>query len=118
MVLVIANGIAARGGVIVKSAECTERSRKITDVVFDKTGTLTEPDLDVVAEEFFGNDIVHARAITRALIGDSQHPVSVAIAKHLGPDTQPSPLVTDVQSIPGAGYRGLHVWCCSSCWEC
>ncbi|KAI0907054.1 E1-E2 ATPase-domain-containing protein [Ustulina deusta] len=106
MVLVIANGIAARGGVIVKSAECTERSRKITDVVFDKTGTLTEPDLDVVAEEFFGNDIVHARAITRALIGDSQHPVSVAIAKHLGPDTQPSPLVTDVQSIPGAGIEG------------
>ncbi|KAI1421667.1 E1-E2 ATPase-domain-containing protein [Xylaria sp. FL1777] len=106
MVLVIANGIAARGGVIVKSAECTERSRKVTDVVFDKTGTLTEPELDIVAEEFFDKDIANARAITRALIGDSQHPVSVAIAKHLGPDTQPSPLVTNVQSIPGAGIEG------------
>ncbi|KAJ2990292.1 hypothetical protein NUW58_g3020 [Xylaria curta] len=106
LVLVIANGIAARGGVIVKSAECTERSRKVTDVIFDKTGTLTEPHLEVVAEEFFNSVAADARAITMALVGDSQHPVSVAIAKHLEPDTQPSPLVTDVQSIPGAGIKG------------
>ncbi|GAW26316.1 putative cation transport ATPase [Rosellinia necatrix] len=107
LVLVIANGIAARGGVIVKSAECTERSRKITDAVFDKTGTLTETDLDVLAEDFFNNDPANARAITMALIGDSQHPVSTAIAKHLGPDIQPSPLVTDMQSIPGAGIEAF-----------
>ncbi|GAW21714.1 hypothetical protein ANO14919_112380 [Xylariales sp. No.14919] len=106
MVLVIANGIAARGGVIVKSAKCTERSRKITDVVFDKTGTLTESDLDVATEEFFDNDITDARAITKALIGDSEHPVSVAVLKHLGPDIQPSSLVTNIQSIPGAGIEG------------
>ncbi|KAI0430341.1 E1-E2 ATPase-domain-containing protein [Xylaria sp. FL1042] len=106
LVLVIANGIAARGGVIVKSAECTERSRKVTDVIFDKTGTLTEPELDVITEEFFDSDRASARAITRALIGDSQHPVSVAIVKHLGPDVQPSPLITEVQSIPGAGIEG------------
>ncbi|KAI0540845.1 E1-E2 ATPase-domain-containing protein [Xylaria digitata] len=106
LVLVIANGIAARGGVIIKSADCTERSRKITDVVFDKTGTLTEPDLDVITEEFFDNDAANSRAITKALIGDSEHPVSVAIAKHLGPKTQPSPSVADVQSIPGAGIEG------------
>ncbi|KAI1125056.1 E1-E2 ATPase-domain-containing protein [Nemania abortiva] len=107
MVLVVANGIAARGGVIVKSAECTERSRKVTDVVFDKTGTLTEPHLDVVAEELFDNDETTAHTITRALIGDSKHPVSVAVAKHLGPGTQASPLVTNVQSIPGSGIEGL-----------
>ncbi|KAI0460539.1 E1-E2 ATPase-domain-containing protein [Xylaria acuta] len=106
LVLVVANGIAARGGVIVKSAECTERSRKVTDVVFDKTGTLTEPNLDVVAEELFENNAADVRSITMALIGDSEHPVSVAVAKHLGPDIQPSPLVTNVQSIPGAGIEG------------
>ncbi|TGJ81202.1 hypothetical protein E0Z10_g7551, partial [Xylaria hypoxylon] len=106
MVLVIANGIAARGGVIVKSAACTERSRKTTDVVFDKTGTLTEPDFDVVTEEFFDGDTTNARAITKALVGDSEHPVSVAITKHLGPDILPFPLVTDVKSIPGAGIKG------------
>ncbi|KAI0526411.1 E1-E2 ATPase-domain-containing protein [Xylaria bambusicola] len=106
MVLVIANGIAARHGVIIKSAQCTERARGITDVVFDKTGTLTEATLDVVAEEYFGHETTKAHAITQALIGDSQHPISVAVAKHLGPDTQPSSLVTGVQSIPGAGIEG------------
>ncbi|KAI0879170.1 E1-E2 ATPase-domain-containing protein [Hypoxylon argillaceum] len=106
LVIVIANGIAARGGVIVKSARCTERSRKVTDVVFDKTGTLTEPTLDVVAEEFFSNDAANARTITKALISDSQHPVSVAVMKHLGPGTQATPLVTNVQSIPGDGIEG------------
>ncbi|KAJ8125954.1 hypothetical protein O1611_g7684 [Lasiodiplodia mahajangana] len=107
LVLVIANGIAARGGVIVKSAECTESSRKITDVVFDKTGTLTEPHLEVVSEEFFDNDAANARAITKALVSDSKHPVSVAVAQHLGPDSQASPLVTSVQSIPGSGVEGF-----------
>lgn len=106
LVLVIANGIAARGGVIVKSAECTERSRKVTDVVFDKTGTLTEPHLDVISEELFEKNAADVRSITMALIGDSEHPVSVAIAKHLGPDIQPSPLVTNVQSYPGSGVEG------------
>lgn len=106
MVLVVANGIAARGGVIAKSAECTERSRKITDVVFDKTGTLTESALDVITEEFFNDDVETARAITRALVDDSQHPVSVAIAKHLGADDKPRVSVTGVKSIPGSGIEG------------
>ncbi|KAI0200668.1 heavy metal translocatin [Astrocystis sublimbata] len=106
LVLVIANGIAARGGVIVKSAECTERSRNITDVVFDKTGTLTEPTLDVVAEELFESTAADARSITMALVGDNEHPVSKAIARHLGPDTQPSSSVTNVQSVPGYGVEG------------
>ncbi|KAJ3577081.1 hypothetical protein NPX13_g3483 [Xylaria arbuscula] len=106
LVLVIANGIAARGGVIIKSAECTERARKLTDVVFDKTGTLTEPNLEVIAEEYLGHDTAKSRAVTQALISDSQHPISVAVAKHLGPDIAPSSLVTNVQSIPGAGVEG------------
>ncbi|KAI1172172.1 copper-transporting P-type ATPase [Nemania sp. FL0916] len=106
LVLVVANGIAARGGVIVKSAQCMERSRKVTDVIFDKTGTLTEPELDVAVEETYNDDAADARAITKALIKDSQHPVSVAVARHLGPNTKPAPSVTDVKSIPGAGVEG------------
>ncbi|KAK5562039.1 hypothetical protein LTR43_012366, partial [Exophiala xenobiotica] len=46
MVLVVAGGVAARGGVIIKTADVIERGFKVTDVVFDKTGTLTEPSLE------------------------------------------------------------------------
>lgn len=38
IVLVIAGGVAARAGVVIKAADATERGYKATDVVFDKTG--------------------------------------------------------------------------------
>ncbi|KAI7679055.1 heavy metal translocatin, partial [Hortaea werneckii] len=48
MVLVIASGVAARLGIIIKTADVVERGFRCTDVIFDKTGTLTESTLDVV----------------------------------------------------------------------
>lgn len=104
MVLVIAGGIAARGGLIIKSAECTERARKVTDVVFDKTGTLTEPDLDVLEEDFLGHDREETAGIVRALVSESKHPVSVAVAKYLA-DLGQTASVSELQSIPGAGVE-------------
>ncbi|KAL2887315.1 P-type cation-transporting ATPase [Ceratocystis lukuohia] len=106
MVLVIAGGIAARGGVIIKSAECTERSRKVTDVVFDKTGTLTEPDLDVFAEEFFGNARDDIAGVARALVSESKHPVSLAVAKFLA-DVNHTVSISELQSFPGAGVEAF-----------
>ncbi|KAK3938610.1 P-type cation-transporting ATPase [Diplogelasinospora grovesii] len=106
MVLVIAGGIAARGGVVIKSAECTERSRKVTDVVFDKTGTLTAPDLDVLVEEYFSHDRSEAVGIARALVAENKHPVSVAVAKHLAKSSsEPAATVVELRSVPGAGVE-------------
>ncbi|CAI4212174.1 unnamed protein product [Parascedosporium putredinis] len=87
MVLVVAGGIAARGGVIIKSAECTATARRITDVVFDKTGTLTDGKLE-------------------ALVAGNNHPVSLAIAKHLEKNPAPAAtLTTSPRSVPGAGVE-------------
>lgn len=107
MVLVVAGGIAARGGVIIKSAECTERARKVTDVVFDKTGTITEGDLDVIEEEFFVPDKDEAMAITKALVAGNKHPVSLAVAKHLEQRATPPIKPTAIHVIPGAGVQAL-----------
>ncbi|EFR03659.1 copper-transporting P-type ATPase [Nannizzia gypsea CBS 118893] len=108
MVLVVAGGIAARGGVIIKSAESTERAYKVTDVVLDKTGTITTADLEVVetvllsasASEENKEDTL---AITAALVRDNKHPVSVAVAKHLT-DQSPQRL-ENIRIIPGAGVE-------------
>jgi P-type E1-E2 ATPase len=54
MVLVIATGVAARRGVVIKAADATERGFKVTDVVFDKTGTLTRGDPRVSCQEVVG----------------------------------------------------------------
>ena len=107
MVLVVAGGIAARNGVIIKSGECTERARKVTDVVFDKTGTITDSELDVVEETFFGDNKEQAIAITKALVGENKHPVSVAVTKHLEQLKSPEIKLTNQHVIPGAGVQAV-----------
>ncbi|KAM0280926.1 hypothetical protein ACHAQH_003815 [Verticillium albo-atrum] len=106
MVLVIAGGIAARGGIIIKSADCTESARKCTDVIFDKTGTLTEGDLDVVAEEILDANEGEAIAIAKTLVAGGKHPVSAAAERHLQ-DRTVNPLAgpCDLRVIPGAGVE-------------
>ena len=105
MVLVVAGGIAARGGVVIKSAECTATARKVTDIVFDKTGTLTESKLEVVTEEFFASNPREAATIAKALVTGNNHPVSLAVAKHLEKNAvKPAPL-SNVRSVPGAGVE-------------
>ncbi|KAG5949894.1 hypothetical protein E4U53_005666 [Claviceps sorghi] len=104
MVLVIAGGIAARNGVIIKAAECTERARKVTDIVFDKTGTITEEHLDVM-EQICLIDKQEAYSISKALVAGNKHPVSLAVAKHLSQYTSDAAVLDKVHVIPGAGVE-------------
>lgn len=104
MVLVVAGGIAARNGVIIKSAESTESARKVTDIVFDKTGTITEGDLDVMEDEYL-IDRAEAIAMTKALVAGNKHPVSLAVAKFMESLPSAAAPVSNVHVIPGAGVE-------------
>lgn len=107
MVLVIAGGIAARSGVIIKAADATERGFKVTDVVFDKTGTLTKGELTVAEVQFLDSVVPRdtAMAIVRSLVRDDKHPVSRAIAAHVGEETANSITLDQAKSIPGSGIE-------------
>ncbi|KAG9256250.1 E1-E2 ATPase-domain-containing protein [Emericellopsis atlantica] len=110
MVIVVAGGIAAKGGVIIKSAETTERARKITDVVFDKTGTITEDDLAVV-EQVILADVQEDEAVslTRALVAGGKHPVSAAMEKYLAAQSSvAAAVVSGIRVIPGAGIEARY----------
>ncbi|KAI9884959.1 MAG: hypothetical protein M1823_003235 [Watsoniomyces obsoletus] len=114
MVLVIVGGVAARAGVIIKSAECVERARCVTDVVLDKTGTLTERDLEVHIAIVLATDREQALDITRALVNGNNHPVSLAVARYLDNRaliTRPRPPITvdvdQIHVIPGAGVEAI-----------
>ena len=109
MVLVIAGGVAARVGVVIKAADAIERGFKVTDVVFDKTGTLTKGDLEVAFDKFFCTTIREdeALALAKSLTQGNEHPVSVAVASHLGERPLPMLGVEKTQSISGAGIQGL-----------
>ena len=105
MVLVVAGGVAAKRGVIIKSAEATERSFKVTDVVFDKTGTLTLGDLQVLSEKVKSDHRMRPDVLGLAysLVRDNEHPVSRALTAHLRGKSVSGVRLDDVESIPGSG---------------
>ncbi|KAH7196386.1 E1-E2 ATPase-domain-containing protein [Fusarium flagelliforme] len=107
MVLVVAGGIAARGGVIIKSADTTEGARKTTDAVFDKTGTITEAELTVSEQVNLKGNLSDNLALAKALVSGSKHPVSAAIEKYLTVKAMPD--VVNVHAIPGAGVEAGYL---------
>lgn len=108
MVLVIAGGVAARLGIIIKTADVVERGFRCTDVIFDKTGTLTENTLDILEEFIFERDALPSTmiyALVRSMVKDNRHPVSQAIERALKQrDVKPLE-VAAIESIPGAGTQ-------------
>jgi len=108
MVLVIASGVGARLGIIIKTADVVERGFKCTDIIFDKTGTLTENTLNVVAERAFERSalpVAQIYSLVRAMVKDNDHPVSKAIDLALEKrGVGPLELAT-TKSIPGAGVQ-------------
>ena len=106
MVLVVAGGVAAQGGVVIKTADVTERGHKVTDVIFDKTGTLTEGNLEVVEETIFDTDLnIDVLSLVKALVKDNKHPVSVAVAASLENRATAPVALENLTSIPGCGMQ-------------
>ena len=107
MVLVIAGGVAAKCGVVIKNASATERAYRTTDVVFDKTGTLTTSKLEVI-EEFYSSPVqpTEAKALIRSILRDNGHLVSIAVSKRLQSEGDTFTL-ENIQSIPGAGIQAM-----------
>ncbi|KAK5697531.1 hypothetical protein LTR97_007669 [Elasticomyces elasticus] len=118
MVLVIAGGIAARAGLVIKAADAIERAPKVTDVVFDKTGTLTESDLRVVHEVILPTDTLQEGdtsretdilSLCKAIVDGNEHPLSAAVCSHIA--SRPTPANNNLQnvtSIPGAGITAQY----------
>jgi cation-transporting ATPase V/Cu+-exporting ATPase len=79
--IMVGTGRGAELGVLIRSVEVLERTRRITTVVFDKTGTLTRGQMaltDVVAAE--GVDRAELLRLAGAVEADSEHPIGAAIA--------------------------------------
>ncbi|KAI7341066.1 heavy metal translocatin [Hortaea werneckii] len=108
MALVIAGGVAARAGVVIREADAIERGYKTTDVVFDKTGTLTKADLTVATMSSPQmRNVTHeeALALTNILVSGNSHPVSQAIGLYLKGHDGLEPKIDHVNSVPGAGIE-------------
>lgn len=120
MVVVMASGIAAENGVVVKSAETLEIARKTSHIVFDKTGTLTQGKLSVAKEVFPNGSIDSVMGSLLGLVRGSKHPVSVAVAAHLEQKGTTEAPAADITSLPGKGVEafidGAHLRAGNSRW--
>ncbi|KAI1065506.1 hypothetical protein LB507_001092 [Fusarium sp. FIESC RH6] len=104
MVIVIMSGVAAERGIIFKSADAIEVAHKTSHVVFDKTGTLTRGKLSVVSKECIDEASL---PLLLGLIGNSRHPVSVAVAAHLKGMGIESHSTSGPKSLTGKGLEAV-----------
>jgi copper-transporting P-type ATPase V len=79
--IMVGSGRGAELGILIKSVEVLERTRRITTVVVDKTGTLTRGQMaltDVVPGQ--GVQAAELLRLAGAVEADSEHPIGAAIA--------------------------------------
>ena len=120
MVVVISGGVAAKHGVVFKSAMAIETARKVSHAVFDKTGTLTQSKLSVTEEVYLSEKQDLAMSIALGLTCDSKHPVSAAISTYLKEKGIDAAKISDTKSITGKGvdgtFDGVSVRCGNTRW--
>ena len=97
--LLVGTGRAAQLGIVIRTAEVLESTRRVTTVVLDKTGTLTTGRMAV--HERAGDE--QALAMAAALEASSEHPIARAIVAAI----EPAGEVTDFENLPGRGVRGV-----------
>ncbi|MCJ1255323.1 hypothetical protein MMC24_003139 [Lignoscripta atroalba] len=105
MVLVVAGGVAAKHGLIFKTAETIEIARNLSHVIFDKTGTLTQGSLTVEAEIYPTGQGDMLAPMLLGLTNNSKHPVSTAVASHLKASEVQPEKVEKVVSVAGSGIE-------------
>ena len=104
---VAALAVAARHGILVKSAAFLEQLATVNSVVLDKTGTVTLGELRLVGiatEAGMTRDALVARAA--ALGAASTHPVSRALAVLVAPERRMA--LQELRELPGFGVTARH----------
>lgn len=105
LVLVIASGVAAKHGLIFKTADTIDLARNVSHVIFDKTGTLTQGTLHITVEKYLVGNSDSIRSMILGLALNSKHPVSKAVGAYLHSSGVKSSTICDVKSIPGSGIE-------------
>ena len=113
--IMVGTGRGAELGVLIKSVEVLERTRRITTVVFDKTGTLTRGEM-ALTDVRPADGLEEAELLRRAgaVEADSEHPIGQAITAAARQRIGVLPEAIGFQVLAGRGARadvdGTRVW--------
>ncbi|CAN1225461.1 Copper-transporting ATPase RAN1 [Linum grandiflorum] len=81
--VMVATGVGAKHGVLIKGGDALERAEKIKYVIFDKTGTLTQGKATVTsAKVFTGMDRGEFLRWVASAEASSEHPLAKAIVEY------------------------------------
>jgi Cu+-exporting ATPase len=107
MSIMVGVGQGAQMGILIKNAECIEKSEKITHLLTDKTGTLTEgkPKVTMCAANQGSNES-QLLSLAASIEQSSEHPLSRAIIDHAKERHVKIEPVQDFESITGGGLKG------------
>lgn len=101
IVHVVAAGRLFERGILMKDGAALERVAEVDSVAFDKTGTLTAGQPQVVESH---SESDQARDVAAALAAASTHPLSKALAAHLG---SAHDLPGHIREEAGRGVEGI-----------
>ncbi|RDX57611.1 Copper-transporting ATPase HMA4, partial [Mucuna pruriens] len=112
--VMVASGMGASQGVLIKGGDALEKAHKVKIVVFDKTGTLTVGKPVVVNAVLFSEFSMEELCDTTiAVEASSEHPLAKAVVTHakrlrqkFGSSTEEVPDVDDFEVHMGAGVSG------------
>ena len=101
MAILVGSNRSANRGILYKSGDYLEYSRKIKKVYFDKTNTLTLGNMEVIKDSI-DDDAINLVVSLEKL---STHPIAKAIVKKY-PDVK-TYHVSDFENVPGEGIKGI-----------
>jgi Cu+-exporting ATPase len=106
--IMVATGVGASRGVLVKSSAALERAHAVKVVVLDKTGTITEGKPTLVDVRLIGErDEKETLKLIASIEASSEHPLAAAIvrgAEQRGARPVPA---RDLRIVPGRGVEGV-----------
>ena len=104
--IMVGNGVAAKTGILFKTAASLEQAGKTQIVALDKTGTITTGEMkvtDVVcAPDVTEEDLIR---VTYALESKSEHPISKALTEYAKEKGTRLDETTEFEALSGKGLR-------------
>ncbi len=120
--IMVATGLGAQKGILVKDAQSLELAHKVKKIIFDKTGTLTQGrpivtdiicivdfsrlNFELTKKQKFKKDKAILQ-IAASLEKNSEHPIAEAIVKRAKSEKLPLFEVKKFKSLPGLGVTGV-----------
>ncbi len=108
LAIVIAEGVSAKNGILVKSSETFELANKINTIVFDKTGTLTNGNLKISKVYNYSNlSENNLLSILGSIEEKSTHPIAKGVINSLKEKNITFDNTFEVENLVGFGMKAI-----------